>query len=72
MLEIVQNENGRYTYVRKGVIKPVDKKIWDNRYMAVDEEADNADLNYTTFEVVSGSDFYPGMLIREIKYSSGM
>ena len=72
VLEIVQNENGRYTYVRKGVIKPVDKKIWDNRYMAVDEEADNADLNYTTFEVVSGSDFYPGMLIREIKYSSGM
>ena len=40
--------------------------------MRVEEEAENANLNYTTFEVVSGSGFYPGMLVREIKYSSGL
>ena len=71
VLERVEDENGKISYRRKGVIKPVAKQIWDNRYMAVEEEAVNANLNYTTFEVVSGSGFYPGMLVREIKYTSG-
>lgn len=35
--------------------------------MAVEEEAENALLKYTTFEVVSGKGFYPGMLVREIR-----
>ena len=34
-----QDENGVITYKRVAVIKPVDKKIWDNRYMAVEEGA---------------------------------
>ena len=72
VLEAVEDANGKITYVRKGIIKPVEKKIWDNRYMAVEEAAANANLNYTTFEVVSGTGFYPGMLVREIKYTSGM
>lgn len=71
VLEQVVDENGRTKYKRVGVIKPVKGKIWDNRYMAVEEEAENALLKYTTFEVVSGNGFYPGMLVREIKYSSG-
>lgn len=71
VLEAVEDANGKITYVRKGIIKPVEKKIWDDRYMAVEEAAANANLSYTTFEVVSGSGFYPGMLVREIKYTSG-
>ena len=39
----------------------------DNRCMAAEEQADGAGLGFTTFEKVSGGDFYPGMLVREIK-----
>jgi hypothetical protein len=35
--------------------------------MAVEERAENATLGFTTFEKVSGCDFYPGMLVREMK-----
>lgn len=35
--------------------------------MAIDDKAIGSDLSYTTFKKVSGGDFYPGMLIREIK-----
>jgi len=41
--------------------------IWDNRYMAKEEGAPGSELKYTTFKRISGRDFYPGMLIREIK-----
>ena len=41
--------------------------IWDNRYMASEEQAYGSDFGFTTFRKVSGGDFYPGMLIREIK-----
>ena len=61
-----------YSYKRRGVIKPIPERIWDNRFMAFEEGAKNSNLNYTTFEIVSGSGFYPGMLIRETKYASGM
>ena len=47
------------------MIKPVKGKIWDNRFMAEYEDDANG-LTETEFEVVSGSGFYPGMLIREI------
>ena len=67
VLEQIINDKGITEYKRVGVIKPVAGKIWDNRFMAVEEEAENATLGYTTFEKVSGGDFYPGMLIREIK-----
>ena len=67
LLEVVIDEKGRTQYKRKGVIRPVKGQIWDNRYMAVEEGAENATLGFTTFEKVSGSDFYPGMLVREIK-----
>ena len=67
VLEQRIDENGRTTYKRVGTIKPVKGKIWDNRYMAVEEEAENAMLKYTTFESITGNKFYPGMLIREIR-----
>ena len=49
------------------MIKPMPVKIWDNRVMAIDDKAENSDLEYTTFEKVSGGDFFPGMLIREMR-----
>lgn len=67
VLERSLEENGRTAYNRVGVIKPVKGKIWDNRFMAADDHEEGSDLKYTTFKKVSGGDFYPGMLIREIK-----
>lgn len=60
--------DGRTKYERQGIIRPVKELIWDNRYMSVEELAENATLDATTFEVVSGcQNLYQGMLIREIK-----
>lgn len=67
VLEVVEDENGHVEYKRVGVIRPVKDKIWDNRFMAVEEKAENATLGFTTFEKVRGGDFYPGMLVREMK-----
>ena len=66
VLEIVEKEDGTRQYKRVGVIKPVPTLIWDNRYMAVEEGATNSSLGCTTFKKVSGGNFFPGMLIREI------
>lgn len=67
VLEAVMDKNNKITYKRMGVIKPIPNLIWDNRYMAVEEGAYGADFRHTTFKKVSGNNFYPGMLIREIK-----
>ncbi len=67
VLERRIDEQGKISYKRIGVIKPTSDKIWDNRFMAAEEEAVNSELGFTTFQKVSGGDFYPGMLIREIK-----
>lgn len=66
VLERVIDKKGRLSYRRVGVIKPKANHIWDNRYMADDEDAD-ARLGYTEFEKVSGGEMLPGMLIREIE-----
>ena len=67
VLETVEDKNGHIEYKRVGVIRPVKNKIWDNRFMAAKEGAENATLGFTTFEKVSGNDFYPGLLVRELK-----
>lgn len=67
VLEKTVNDNGRIEYKRVGIIKPMPGKIWDNRFMAIDDKTENSDLEYTTFEKVSGGDFHSGMLIREIR-----
>lgn len=67
VLEKTVNDSGRTEYKRVGIIKPRPGKIWDNRFMAIDDKSENSDLEYTTFEKVSGGDFFPGMLIREIR-----
>ena len=63
VLEAVINEDGYMEYNKVGTVKPV--RIWDNRYMAIEEGAENADIEQTEFEIVSGKGFYPGMLLRQ-------
>lgn len=68
VLEKYMTEDGLTAYKRVGVIKPIPGKIWDNRYMATEENAMGSDLSATSFKKVSGrAEFLPGMLIREIK-----
>lgn len=67
VLETIENEDGTREYKRVGIIKPIKNLIWDNRFMAAEEGAPTAGLGCTTFKKVNGSDFLPGMLIREIK-----
>ncbi|MGM9693515.1 MAG: hypothetical protein ACI3YC_00715, partial [Alloprevotella sp.] len=65
VLEEIVDENGKHTYKSVATLKPEPGKIWDNRYMAAEEGAPNANLGATTFKKVSGKDVFPGMLIRE-------
>lgn len=67
VLEPQKDEKGKITYRKIGEIKPVQNLIWDNRYMAEEEMAEGATLGCTTFKKVSGGDFLPGHLIRQIK-----
>lgn len=67
VLEMSVDEKGVATYERVGTVKPVAGKIWDNRYMADEDDSAESKLGATEFERVSGGGFFPGMLIREIK-----
>lgn len=67
VLQPVEREDGRMFYRRVGVVKPQKGQIWDNRYMAFEEQSDGSDLTATTFRTVSGVGFVPGMLIRQLK-----
>lgn len=62
----VEEKDGRTKYHRIGVVKAVDGKIWDNRFMASEEKATGSALRFTTFEKVSGGNFMPGNLLREL------
>jgi hypothetical protein len=63
VLEQVINKEGKTEYNRVGVIKVEKNLIWDNRYMA--DEENPTELEYTTFSG-SKNKYYPGMLIRQI------
>ena len=65
VLERVITDDGKMHYETVGVIRPVKGKIKDNRYLVTEDESAEATLDATEFEVVSGKDFMPGMLIRE-------
>lgn len=67
VLECEVDDDGIVTYKPVGIVRPIEGKIWDNRYMANEDGTDEAKFGYTTFKKVSGGDFYPGMLIREIE-----
>lgn len=62
-----EEKDGRTVYHKVGEIRPVASKIWDNRFMASEEGAYGADFGATTFIKESGKDFYPGLLVRQIK-----
>lgn len=61
----------KYRYV--ATLKPVKGKIWDNRFMAADDDdnkdKDAAALSYTLMKKTSGGEILPGMLVIEGKYS---
>lgn len=67
VLERNIDKEGHVEYKRIGIIKPQKGKVWDNRYWATEEQTENSSLGATTFVKVSGGDFYPGMLIREME-----
>lgn len=66
-----QTHKTKYRYV--ATLKPVKGKIWDNRFMAAEDD-DNKDkaaaaLTYTLMKKTSGGEVLPGMLVIEGKYS---
>lgn len=63
----IEDSRGVTTFKRIGIIKPIKGKIWDNQFMADLEKNSASSINATFFEKVSGGDFAPGMLIREIE-----
>jgi len=66
VLEVTEDK-GRVKYNRVGVVKPNPVLIWDNRFMAKEENAPGSNLGTTSFIVVSGRNFIPGMLLREME-----
>jgi len=69
VLEPSEKSDGRTTYRQVAIIKPSKGLIWDNRYLAKEENAVGSSLNGTSFYKVSGGEIVPGMLIRELKAS---
>lgn len=65
VLERYIDESGCLEYKRIAIIKPIKELIWDNRYMAFEEEL-YENINGTSFEKISGGEILPGMLIREL------
>ncbi len=61
----------KYRYI--ATLKPVKGKIWDNRFMAAEDDdnkdKDAAALTYTLMKKTSGGQVLPGMLVIEGKYS---
>lgn len=56
-----------YRYVAS--LKAVKGCVWDNRYMAAEEQEKGSELAYTTLKKTSGGEILPGMLVIEGKYS---
>ena len=67
VLEQRMDEEGRVSYQRTAVVKPVKGWIWDNRFMAAEEEAVDANLNGTMFRKKGAGLVAEGMLLRQLK-----
>lgn len=65
---IVDPNTNKTKYKFVANLKPVKGKIWDNRYMAAEENEAGSDLDATYFTKSGGGDVYPGMLLIEGKY----
>lgn len=66
-------ETGKTKYRYVATLKPVKGQIWDNRFMAAEDD-DNKDkaaaaLTYTLMKKTAGGEILPGMLVIEGKYS---
>ena len=67
VLEQVEDENGKITYNKVGVVKvDTDFPIWDNTYGA-EEEHPESKVDRTHLKKVSGKDLFPGMLLVQRK-----
>lgn len=65
VLEQTIDKKGKTFYKRQGVIKVDKKQIWDNRFMAGEEQESAEEVKeYTLFK--GGKNYYAGMLIRQI------
>lgn len=67
LMPVLDERTGKVSYNRKGVVRPEARQIWDNRYMAVEEQAVGSEFNATTFRIISDFGIRQGMLLREIK-----
>jgi hypothetical protein len=65
VLEQTINDDGVTEYKRVGIIKVDHRQIWDNSYLAEEDQSANKS-GYTVFKGPKNK-FYPGMLIRQIK-----
>ncbi|MDV7187904.1 hypothetical protein R3X25_11485 [Lutibacter sp. TH_r2] len=65
VLEQVLNKEGKTEYKRVGIVKVDKNQIWDNRFMADEENGVESEKKYTTFTGAKGK-YYSGMLIRQI------
>lgn len=63
VLEQIIDKKGQTDYKRVGVIKVEKNMIWDNRFMATEEN--ESELEFTTFKGPKNK-YYSGMLIRQI------
>ncbi len=61
-----QEKDGKMVYKRVAVVKAMEGRIWDNRYMASEEMAYGADFGATAFKKVSGGEILSGHLLRQI------
>ncbi len=66
LLQAVE-KGGKTVFRRVGKLKPVKKQIWDNRYMAFEEQARGSELEATLFRVMGGAKAYPGMMLRQLR-----
>lgn len=63
VLEQIINDEGKTEYKRVGTIKVEKNMIWDNRFMA--DEENTSEIEFTSFSG-SKNKYYAGMLIRQI------
>lgn len=68
VLEPKIGSNGKMTYTKIGVLKPINNQIWDNRFNALMENDFDVAVEGTLFKVqgTPSRQIVPGMLIREL------
>lgn len=68
VVRLAWQRNGTHSYQHVTTATPVKGKIWDNRFMAREEEAPGSQLGYTTFTIEPSTiPLTPDMFIRRVK-----